>query len=620
MPDTNTVGHQWPPNLPPELMADIFDLACDDYRKHVRNAIDELLHEADKPPSELIIIRHEKEEHTVTPVTISQVCCVWKDIVYHTPFLWDTVFVDMKYPRNTGTHENLIVSDAMLKLKRWLDRAGNYSLAVKIKGPDLVHEPLLSLPDRWKWIDIHCLGSHPELYSEMERVIKEPLPLLESFVCRPSLHCSGLDSSDKHPRFSIKAVQNITQVTIFASSPLEFLPSPIKVCRWNRSKSSSILNQLKDMESIRDCSMYRPWAHQLEPRQSHSRNVLQLPLLENLTLHSLSRPAYKSILPSMSLPSLRSFTFSNGIRERGQTRQATVFVIQFVYDLILRSNSPHLQALDLSLSAIFVYAEILLNILRISPTLEHFKLTLQGFNDSASFIDMSKLPSLKVHGPIILKNLTSLHVDMSHMDQDSDCNATLLKYLTLPVHVNEQTKANNHVSEYVFPAALDLVKRSKCLLTTLKINTEINISETGLLDFLKLITTLECLHLVGQNYSRKNKVKVKLQIMSSLFKLLLPQSQTSAGMIYLPRLSELSCEGMLLAKLDDVLNALEYRWKGDKGRGIQRLLRARLYTANLIKLMDDTSLWHLEDLQLQGMDIKFGEPFQIEEDMAPIRY
>ncbi|KAF8987324.1 hypothetical protein BDQ17DRAFT_1375249 [Cyathus striatus] len=582
----NSASHHWP--LPVELIAEIFNFSCEDYRRHVRNAMDEI------PPknvthSEIIVIRHEKQEYSVSPVvTISQVCRAWKEIAYHTPVLWDTLFVDKR-------------GCLSIKLKEWLDRSVNCPLTVKINlTSDLVYEPLLDCSSRWKRIDICCLGSHRKLYSEMENIMRQSPPLLESFICRPSFHCFGLEIDNiDHSILSVESVRNLTQLAMFKRPPLSFFPSRIKVCRWDGNDATIVINQLKDMsKSIRDCSIYDPWIMRMMPPLS---TPLRLSLLENFSVR-LWTVAYNYILPSLELPVLRR-------NARVLTRTATVDVLGNIYAFLLRSNSPHVQVLDLDISAAYFNGETLLNILRIVPTLECFRLVLQRFGRFSRKPFIEKRQQV----PVILNSLTSYYIDMSHLDCDSDRNATMLKYLTLP--------ASPTVSKFAYLAALNLVHRSNCPLKILKINTENNISSTGLLDLLKVVPSLECLHLVGQNYNRNSQVEiVEFQVTSSLFELLLPQPQTSPGMIYLPKLSELSCEGALCADWNEILSALEYRWKGDVDCGVQRLARVRVYAANSIPLMDEMSHQRLHNLQLQGMDVKFRESFHIMEGMVPVRY
>ncbi|KAF8991756.1 hypothetical protein BDQ17DRAFT_1432877 [Cyathus striatus] len=576
----------------------------------------------------IVVIRHERREHIATPVTLSQVCRAWKDFTYHTPFLWDTVFVDMNDPHVT-TYEDLAISKAAKKLKKWLDRAGNYPVTVKIKGPTLVHKPLLACFDRWKSIDVYCLGSHPELYAEIERIMKKPLPLLELFICRPSRHCNTLQNN--HPRLSTMQSGKLSQVlTVFQLSLLSILPSRIKVSRWEWSVASDIMHQLKDMEGITDCFIYRP--NMLFGVQNHPLSPpLQLSVLENLNLDSLRHCAYSYILKSLKLPKLQRFTFSNLSYARTPLFSVHAHLDLDILPLLLaflrRSNSSNIQCLHFTISAKIIYADILLDILRTtSPTLKHFKLVLRGHYIGSQTSICMKQPS-KVPDHITLSSLSSYHLDMGQLDHDSADNTALFKYLTLPnlqdfqvIFPPWKTRKINYISQVSYSAALGLVRRSKCPLKTLIINTEANIPKIALVHLLKAVPTLECLQLVGHNYNRTSKAKVKLRISSSLFDLLLPRSQSSESAIYLPRLRELSLEGTLTADWDGVLEALEYRWKGDEDCGIKSLSRVRLYTSNFFKSTSRKLRRRYEELQLQGMDVNFQKPFVIGENMAPVRY
>ncbi|KAF8991753.1 hypothetical protein BDQ17DRAFT_1332702 [Cyathus striatus] len=460
----NAGSRQQLPDFPPELLAEIFNFACDDYKQHVHNVMNDI---------HPFWFNIERKEYIVTPGTLSRVCRAWKDFAYRTPVLWDTVFVDMDSDPRYATYKDLdsSISEAAMKLKKWLDRAGNFPLTVKIDGPDLV-----------------------------------------------------------------KSKSNFESPVVAESSPAFTFGEP----------------------------------------------------------HS---PVFKGTQLSLSL------------------------AISGIAVTSTRSNSPNIQSLDLYILVGQIPADMLLDILRIAPNLKHFKIGFGGYYiGTRPNISMSQ--SSTVPGLVVLDSLISYHIDMSDLSQDSDINAAFLKYLSLPalndfqvLFPPQQTTKINRKSQVTYLAALDLVKRSSCPLRSLKIDTEANIPETALFNLLSILPSLEYLCLVGQNYNvgrllnKKSTADVKFHIASSFFKLLIPRPRSSASTIYLPKLRDLSLEGILTANGDEVLSALEYRWKGDEDLGIQKLSRVRLYSPDFIgKPTDKRFRRRYEDLQLQGMDVEFGKP------------
>ncbi|KAF8987278.1 hypothetical protein BDQ17DRAFT_1486462 [Cyathus striatus] len=366
---------QLPDNVPTELVAEIFNLACEDYKIHVRNAIDEI--ELVTKPTDAVVIYHGRREYIVNPGTISQVCRSWKDIAYNTPMLWDTVFVDMGH---IGIMHPHVMAEVSTKLKMWLDRASKSPLTVKIEGADVVAKQLFEYADQWKRIDLYCLGNHPELLS--------------------------------------------IALFMFRSFPVSISHSGINVCKWDRVGAFNIISNLQEMESIKDCSIYSPGMRIIQPPLSPA---IRLSLLENLALHSLLVSAYEYILPSLELPALRRFTFSN-FKEKRLPSTGTMNPIKPLFLMLQRSGFPNIQYLDLNISAPFIDAKELLDILRAVPALEHFKFASKPF----AGITSSSVRMTKGAEPVVLNSLTSCHIDLSSLGDDRDGNSALFKYITLP--------------------------------------------------------------------------------------------------------------------------------------------------------------------------------------------
>ncbi|KAF9007832.1 hypothetical protein BDQ17DRAFT_1323777 [Cyathus striatus] len=397
----NATSHQQlPDNVPTELVAEIFNLACEDYKIHVRNAIDEI--ELVTKPTDAVVIYHGRREYIVNPGTISQVCRSWKDIAYNTPMLWDTVFVDMGH---IGIMHPDVMAEVSTKLKMWLDRASKSPLTVKIEGADVVAKQLFEYADQWKRIDLYCLGNHPELYSELEGIMRRPPPLLETFICRPSFHCSlyGDEDAGPHPIFSIsEASPKLTQIAKFRSFPVSISLSGINVCKWDRVGAFSILSNLQEMKSIKDCSIYSPGMRIIQPPLSPA---IRLSLLENIALHSLLVSSYEYILPSLELPALRRLTFSN-FKEKRVPSAGTMNPVKPIFLMLQRSGFPNVQYLDLNISASLIDAKELLDILRAVPALEHFKFALKPFTGIISSSGW-QFSSLQISNATGIKGISS---------------------------------------------------------------------------------------------------------------------------------------------------------------------------------------------------------------------
>ncbi|KAF8992046.1 hypothetical protein BDQ17DRAFT_1370023 [Cyathus striatus] len=543
--------------LPLELIEQILSEACEDYRISVRGTMHE--ENISRWDSRSIPITHERSQTSlVTPGTLSRVCRTWKDIVYHTPMLWDTVQVSVTS-----------------KMKRWLSRAGIRPLTVKIEehyqcsghAEDLLIKELLAYSNRWENVDIFCPGRTAEVFSELQSIMAHNLPLLKSFTCRPSYHCRRASAHDsQHLPLRILAAPHLMQVSKYDRFPLVVSGSVIKTCTWNVMAVIPFINDLEHMENIKNCSINSPAPLRMMLQQSEETPpLLQLNYLTNLSLHNLDTSAIQYILPALELPALR--------RAQAQLRDASS-IIWYILSLLQRSNSPDVEYLDLDISMQAFNEDELLDIFRIIPNLKHFKFKLKLWPESPEpYVDRPESIDF-----IYLRCLTTFYIDLDSLRFAGDI--ALLHYLTLPALEEFQViLPKSRSSRHLLTDLEDLVERSDCSLKTLKINTSVNISKTSLVNLLQALPTLECLHIIGEiNYGG-------YKLTDTIFELLLPECHE----VYLPNLSELSLEGILAPKIkwDDIIDAFEYRWEGDEDNGVKKLSRMDVKLEDPIRTTGD---------------------------------
>ncbi|KAF8990333.1 hypothetical protein BDQ17DRAFT_1414085 [Cyathus striatus] len=143
-------------NLPIEIVIDIFDEACQNYRDAVLASVESEL-EVPCPYEK----RHCRKKPLVTPVSLSQVCRIWKEVVFSTPKLWDTIHLVVD-TRKYGDDKEMYMKCSML-LKKWLQRTGavpltmiigEYAVACKEYGDGSIMEQIIERIGQCKFLNI----------------------------------------------------------------------------------------------------------------------------------------------------------------------------------------------------------------------------------------------------------------------------------------------------------------------------------------------------------------------------------------------------------------------------------------------------------------------------------
>ncbi|KAF8992053.1 hypothetical protein BDQ17DRAFT_1460380 [Cyathus striatus] len=592
--------------LSPEIIGEIFYIACEDYRAYVYKSMDRVR------PEWPLYNHHERRRYTVTPGVLSQVCRTWKDIAYHTPMLWDTVRVDNHMPHYRNQWRSASF-EASMKLKKWLQRAGSVPLTIKVEeiadGPGSIITELLLHSNQWKDIDIYCPAEDSEAYSKLQAVMRQPLPLLTAFTCRPSPHWT-LRSSRRQPPFSIRTIPNLTNITIFRDFPISVSQCGITTCKWVDMDCFVVRENLREMGNLKSCSIYSSTCTKTQDPNFHSvPPPLLLSFVDNFALSALQPNAFHYIMQSLSLPALRRAYFS-GYEDDALLSKS---IIAHIISLLQRSNYPALQALDLDLSVPQFDVGLLLDLLHMVPILESFKHSLGVYGVERDDEQPSFLRNIS-QSSVTLGRLTTCSLDMSALNDEDQL--PLLKYLILPaLQEFEVFFPSKSSSQKLLSDLRDLVLRSNPALRSLKLVAKIDISEQALLELLKVLPNLENLQILASRVRNSqiyfgvyDDTGEKLTTRESWFELLLPRSR--GDRIYLPRLRELSCEGTLLVSSNIVFDALEYRWRGDKAVGIRRLQSARIFANGCGGELTNcpAAKKRLAVLSSQGMDIIFTDP------------
>ncbi|KAF8993056.1 hypothetical protein BDQ17DRAFT_1431994 [Cyathus striatus] len=512
-----------------------------------------------------------------------------------------------------------------MELRRWIQRARNRPLTIKIQQSkqaaigikeSILIKELLAYSNQWKSIDMFCPGlKSADVYANMIDIMKQPPLSLEAFTCRPSPHCQCL--MDGHPEFRIRATPNLTQVAQFGF-PISISLSGLKVCKWIDILMDAItlIDKLKDMVNIVDftynnsthCYVYQ----YLNSRLPSQPQLLQLPYLKSFTLHGFARMVdIEYILGSLTLPALQQFTFYNSTDYNvglGYDHQTSIF--KHILSMLQRSNPPCVQFLDIGVNhACYFEPEELLNILRVVPTLKHFKYYL-------NLIESYTVPDIRNH-PVLfdfvtLNSLTTFYINLGSLR--SAGNFSVLHHLILPVLEEFQVELPcERTPQYFLADLAALVKRSRCPLKTLKINTVVNISKASLVNLFKSTPTLEYLHIRGplglKRYGPKSK---EFYIKDGLFDILrrcrcgnckFASPEDKKCKKCLGNLSKLFLEGTLRADWNGMLSALEYRSKGDVDDGIQKLSQVRICASGCdIANVKDQVQQRIQSLQHRGME------------------
>ncbi|KAF8992049.1 hypothetical protein BDQ17DRAFT_1413513 [Cyathus striatus] len=435
--------------------------------------------------------------------------------------LWDTLRVILIYdnPRANETYQKTLA-----KIKRWIARVGSRPLTVKIE-------------------------KHEYYAKDGNLLLKELLVLILQ---------SALEKMLKHVKYNS---------CLLAISLLR-----IKTCTWNDMTAATVIEDLKQMGSIIDYRINNPVIAISPDLQSSlgTPTLLQLPFLTKLSLRNLDIFSIGYILPALELPAFQHFAFSHIDNKESLPNGSVVWYILLLFQ---RSNSSDVECLDLDFSLQSFNQDELLEVFRLVPSLKHFKFTLKLWSNSPeSYINRSQ-PIDFIH----LNSLSTFHINIRTLPFAGD--AAPLHYLALPALKKFQViLPKTRSSRPHFTDLEDLVEQSNCKLKTLNINTTVNIPKLHLLTCYKSYRLWNAYIFLAYNGQL-------FQLTDTLFELLLPECQCSdcghnsgeeMSEVYLPNLSEVFPEGILAPKIkwDYILDAFEYRWKGDEGSGVKKLSRA----------------------------------------------
>ncbi|KAJ2919673.1 hypothetical protein MD484_g712, partial [Candolleomyces efflorescens] len=160
-------------NLPPELLTEVFAIACF---------------------SEVAATNTARRERT-TPLVLGQICRHWRDIVLSTPHLWSWVLIRLYRSKY----------DSQLEiLKNWIGHtSSNQPLTIELsfededawvsKPPHELLQILLKESHRWRSIDLTL----PEACYQRIKAAKSQFPILEKIALQPLLADAHVSQAER---------------------------------------------------------------------------------------------------------------------------------------------------------------------------------------------------------------------------------------------------------------------------------------------------------------------------------------------------------------------------------------------------------------------------------------
>ncbi|KAF9001504.1 hypothetical protein BDQ17DRAFT_1542751 [Cyathus striatus] len=588
--------------LPVDVMAEIFNIVCEDYRETVRAATKIVVQ---REPVQPIISpyrkRHLRQDRvSPTPVILSQVCRYWKEVAYSWPRLWDTVWVKLEC--NIVEEEHLQVQ--LDGLNKWLTRSGSVPLIIKV-GPDgrdswskgMIWYHLAQHIQKCKIFDVYLPDTKTYRFMELWKSLMLPLPHMEVLVLRPY----NLYQSQEYSTTTLKA-GNLTSVTLNASIPVDFRLSRITEFRCWHLDCEIILKCLRNMDRLETCFIAKPRTNSNPNPPLMITTPTPLACVQEFVLFASDFGSFGSlsegtryIMQSISLPAVRKLSLSS-----------IGSVIRYITASVHYSELPSpLESLIISVQG-SNRIHHLLDLLSVLPALVHLEI-----NDNASYISPTYTTSMPK-----LECLTSLSITSAAakgvIQLFKDISMPLLKELevsTIRVCNSDSRQGDQFISAIqCYSSDLRVLKLTAY---------DGGYSEANFLNLLGSLNQLECLHILSGPPLHDEMLGMitgeypKWIISSGLFEALGPPRSSSKSLvldgediIFLPRLAEFSLDGIWDANAEIFIDALEYRWKGDMARGIQKLKSVRIFAYDCNKLLEEHDIMSrkIESLVSQGMD------------------
>ncbi|KAF8991951.1 hypothetical protein BDQ17DRAFT_1546683 [Cyathus striatus] len=573
-------------NLAPEIISIIFDEACEDYRNSIRESMK--YHDECKPRYDK---RHLKIKPLVSPITLRKVCRRWKAIADSTQILWDTIQLEPNWSSmaaHTLSKEDRLQAylDASKPLEKWLHRAGIVPLTIQISA---MEEARHVLPRRGFYGVYEATGSFKPASSSIGNICPSP-----AFCDIAIPYDQSLFSAYWKPYYIEYLITRLDDIMDYF-----FIEEKLETCTIYLETKKNLPNPLFiphppiELLSLREFDFY-------SCPDDPGLDVTILP----------------DILESLSAPSLQKLTLSGSNNDT-----TTGSLLKDTIAFLKRSSFPSLCSLTISVDE--VAEDELLDLLRIIPALTHLEL-----NSSCGFV-----PSERAHHDRFIKHDCLTYLKITHRDDRftrdrvESLSLYIMTCLSLP-KLQELDVSLQDLSSYPTDFLELLHDFRPTLLTSLSYSglrvLTIRISNATLtesfLAFLKSLPDLECLHvMIDSHYvpfdaNEREKEYARQSTLGISFMTMLlppfsdPNSVNRSGeeqVVHLPKLTELTYEGAFsTAGAKEVLiDALEYRWKGDRQCNIERLMSAHIFGHGCGKLEESDISRRIKALMSQGMDL-----------------
>ncbi|KAF8991363.1 hypothetical protein BDQ17DRAFT_1370821 [Cyathus striatus] len=490
-------------NLAPEIISIIFDEACEDYRNSIRESMK--YHDECKPRYDK---RHLKIKALVSPITLRKVCRRWKAIADSTQILWDTIQLEPNWSSmaaHTLSKEDRLQAylDASKPLEKWLHRARIVPLTIQISGffcectklrpgDGSIFDQVFAHSKQWRRLDMYFPEEGSMVFTKLQEVLSQHLPLLETFVLHPHSGVKG------HP-VTILDTPNLAVTSLFHTINL-YSPPTGNLTTLNISSLDydDIMDYFFIEEKLETCTIYLETKKNLPNPLFIPHPPIKLLSLREFDFYScpddlgLDVTILPDILESLSAPSLQKLTLSGSNNDT-----TTGSLLKDTIAFLKRSSFPPLCSLTISVDE--VAEDELLDLLRIIPALTRLEL-----NSSCGFV-----PFERAHHDRFIKHDCLTYLKITHRDDRftrdrvESLSLYIMTCLSLP-KLQELDVSLQDLSSYPTDF-LELLHDFRPTLPTslshsgLRVLT-IRISNATLkesfLAFLKNLPDLECLHVM----------------------------------------------------------------------------------------------------------------------------
>ncbi|KAJ7140792.1 hypothetical protein C8R44DRAFT_761894 [Mycena epipterygia] len=320
------------------------------------------------------------------PVLLGRICSSWRAISLSTPRLWARLHVVEPMPSadSISTSVDEKPAQRLETMKMWLGRSGECPLSISLlttflristaspTSPDPFIQALIPFAPRWQ--HIHFTVPCESVLEPLLHLAATDVPMLQSVAFYPS---RLLHRPLEWGRFGMLSASRISNFSIPASS---FRPIELPL-RWNQltvlsitsspsnigSSSETILNTISKCPLLRSCKLVvqdgattAVWP---------DRPTVECPFLHtlNLVCPGLVASTFSLLLPRLSLPELRDFTLSGGLRSPNGVIDDSPALATFL------AASTQLEFLQIGTDS-FSKSSLLQAIRGLPPTMQHLRL------------------------------------------------------------------------------------------------------------------------------------------------------------------------------------------------------------------------------------------------------